>query len=147
MVVYWLGQNLAGVWRFHVCQETGFPTAQDLTTFLDGCFYGDGSPFQTANIQTITQRTLRRLGQSSLFTLETSPIKLMFLGYPASAVAAYWLTMASTGWEWMLGVGWALAAAACLADGFAALRRVTVEHAARSVALETIGPATGALRF
>ena len=72
---------------------------------------------------------------------------LMFLGYPASAVAAYWLTTASTGWEWMLGVGWALAAAACLAAGFAALRRVTVEHAARSVALETIGPATGALRF
>ncbi|MGQ9350941.1 hypothetical protein [Mycolicibacterium gilvum] len=72
---------------------------------------------------------------------------LMLLGYPSSAVAAYWLTTASTGWEWVLGVGWAVAAAACFTAGVAALRCVTVDHAARAVAMETIEPATGALRF
>ena len=72
---------------------------------------------------------------------------LTLLGYPASAVAAYWLTTASTGWEWLLGVGWALVAGASFASGVTALRRVTHEHAARAIAIETIGSATGALQF
>lgn len=72
---------------------------------------------------------------------------LMCLGYPTSAVAAYWLTTASTGWEWALGVGWTLAAAASLATGEAALRRVVSEHAEAAMAMETVEPSTGAVHL
>ncbi|MBV5245405.1 hypothetical protein KUF57_17830 [Mycolicibacterium sp. PAM1] len=72
---------------------------------------------------------------------------LVFLGYPAVAVAAYWLCAASTSWEWALAGGWALASAASFVAGFDALRRVTAQHAARAVAMETIEPATGAISF
>lgn len=72
---------------------------------------------------------------------------LMRLGYPTSAVAAYWLTTASTAWEWALGAGWALAAATFFASGEAALRRVVSEHAEAAMAMETVEPSTGALRF
>lgn len=69
------------------------------------------------------------------------------LGYPLVALAVYWLTASPTAttWEWAMGNAWALAAVVSFVVGFGALSRVTADHGVRSVELETIEPATGAI--
>ena len=71
------------------------------------------------------------------------------LGYPLVAIAAYWLTSAPTAttWEWAVGNAWALGAAMSFVAGFGALNRVTAEHASIALGMETIEPATGAIRL
>lgn len=71
------------------------------------------------------------------------------LGYSLVAVAAYWLTTApaATTWEWALGNVWAFGAALSFVAGFGALNRVTTSHAEVALEMETIEPATGAIRF
>ncbi|PQE00523.1 hypothetical protein CYL16_13055 [Mycobacterium sp. EPG1] len=68
----------------------------------------------------------------------------VMLSYPMAALAAYWLSSASTSFEWALAGGWALAGTASGIAGLGALRQVTRDHAARSVELETIKPASKA---
>jgi hypothetical protein len=55
------------------------------------------------------------------------------LGYPAVAIAVYWLVEAtrSTDWAWALGNLWALAAMTFFVYGFNALNGDTSEHTSR----------------
>lgn len=66
------------------------------------------------------------------------------LGYPATAIAAYWLTASptSTHWEWGVGSLWALVAAIAFVIGFNALGDVRLQHRDASDALESISAPT-----
>lgn len=70
-------------------------------------------------------------------------------GYPLVAIAVYWLNSApsATTWEWAVGNAWALAAAMSFVAGFGALNRAPAEHATFALEMETIEPATGAIRI
>ncbi|ORB30613.1 hypothetical protein [Mycolicibacterium parafortuitum] len=65
----------------------------------------------------------------------------VMLSYPLAALAAYWMCSAATSLEWALAGGWAMAWISSTLVGLGALKRVSAEHAARAVALETITPA------
>lgn len=64
------------------------------------------------------------------------------IGYPMAAIAAYFFVgaPAQTGWDWVFGLAWALAALACFATGFAALQRVLRRQQRASLSMETITP-------
>lgn len=66
----------------------------------------------------------------------------IFMGYPAVAIAAFWLVGAATatGWEWAIGNAWALAAMVSFVYGFNALNRTSEQHQHTSMTIESIDP-------
>lgn len=63
-------------------------------------------------------------------------------GYPAVAIAVYWLSQATDthDWEWALGNLWALGAMVLFVYGFNALREACEQQKHASRAIETISP-------
>jgi hypothetical protein len=63
-------------------------------------------------------------------------------GYPAVAIAVYWLsqTTGTHGWEWAFGNLWALAAMVLFVHGFNALHDVCDQQKRVSREIETISP-------
>ncbi len=80
----------------------------------------------------------------------TSPNARFYItiGYPAVAIAVFWLVEATTtmGWEWAIGNLWALGAMVSFVYGFNALHcaREQLEHAAQ--AIESIPPSASEAR-
>jgi hypothetical protein len=66
------------------------------------------------------------------------------MGYPATAIAVFWLVeaTAATAWEWVIGNLWALAAMVAFVYGFNALHRTHDQQQRTSRAIETISPST-----
>jgi hypothetical protein len=64
------------------------------------------------------------------------------MGYPALAIAIYWLVQSTTttGWEWAIGNLWALVAMISFVYGFNALHRACEQHQRASRAIESISP-------
>jgi hypothetical protein len=63
-------------------------------------------------------------------------------GYPAVAIAVFWLVDATTatGWDWALGNLWALVAMVSFVYGFNALHRAHEQQQQASQAIESITP-------
>ncbi|WP_206428513.1 hypothetical protein [Mycolicibacterium stellerae] len=61
-------------------------------------------------------------------------------GYPAVAIAVFWLVGAATrtGWEWAIGNAWALAAMVSFVCGFNALHRACEQQQEASMTIESI---------
>lgn len=70
------------------------------------------------------------------------------IGYPAVAIAVFWLAQATTtmGWEWAIGNLWALGAMVSFVYGFNALHCASQQQQHTSQAIESIPPAASEAR-
>jgi hypothetical protein len=73
---------------------------------------------------------------------DVSPYARFFIGvsYPMLAIAAFFLvgSPSQSGWSWVVGIAWAVAATAMMATGFGELRRVLRKQRNTALLLETI---------
>src|SRR3954447_24980887 len=68
----------------------------------------------------------------------------IIIGYPAVAIAVFWLVQATTtsSWDWAFGNLWALGAMVSFVYGFNALHCASEQQQQTSNAIESIAPAS-----